>query len=48
MNLIQRREQILSNVKQIDELVNMYNEIVNKMDAPIVSVAIMYLQHNIK
>lgn len=37
MNLILRRNQILYNVMKVDELVNIYNEIINKMDPPIVS-----------
>lgn len=38
MTLILRQNQITNNVIQIDELVKMYNEIINKMDDPVVSI----------
>lgn len=34
MALITKREQILYNVKKINELVKTYNDIMGKMDAP--------------
>lgn len=37
VNLIERRDQILYNVQKIDETVKMYNDIIDKMDAPVVS-----------
>lgn len=45
MTLIERREQILHNIKKIDEQVTMYNDlmdIMDKMDAPMVSHLIKY------
>lgn len=42
MTLIARREQILHNIEKIDKLVKTYNDIMGKMDAPVVSYPIKY------
>jgi len=43
MNLIVKQQQIILNIKMLDSLVEVYNEIVGRMDAPIVSMAFFNL-----
>lgn len=37
MNLVESREQILYNTYRVNELVKMYNEIIDNIDPPVVS-----------
>lgn len=44
MNLIEKQHQLILNIKILDSLLEVFNEIVGRMDAPIVSMA--YLLSN--
>jgi len=44
MNLIEKQHQLILNIKTLDSLLEVFNEIVGRMDAPIVSMA--YLLSN--
>jgi len=44
MNLIEKQQRIILNIKILDSLLEVYNEIVGRMDASIVSMA--FLQYN--
>jgi len=39
MNLIEKQQRIILNIKMLDSLLEVYNEIVGSMDAPIVSMS---------
>lgn len=45
MNLIEKQHQLILNIKTLDSLLEVFNEIVGRMDAPIVSMAIWYLMN---
>jgi len=44
MNLIEKQQRIILNINILNSLLAVYNEVVGKMDAPIVSMA--YLKSN--
>lgn len=43
MNLIEKQQRIILNIRILDSLLEVYNEIVDRMDAPIVSIQLFII-----